>query len=80
MPCTKAEHTHNWPTQGQLVIERCERFCDYCTGADAKHSWKFAWFLRRHVKAVHIQSGEHPDVHMAEGWYMTSLLTSKTWR
>ncbi|KAK4547972.1 hypothetical protein LTR36_010691 [Oleoguttula mirabilis] len=68
MPCLKLDHTHNWPTEGPLTIERCERFCNFCDGADAKHSWKFAWFLRRHVKAVHIQSGQYPNIEMAEGW------------
>ncbi|RMZ10829.1 hypothetical protein D0862_03145 [Hortaea werneckii] len=54
---------------GILTIERCERFCDFCTSeADRKHRWKFAWFLRRHVEAVHIKGGEYPGLLLADTW------------
>jgi hypothetical protein len=36
MPCSKPNHTHIWPTRGELFIEACERkcgWCDYKTGA-----------------------------------------------
>ncbi|KAK5122663.1 hypothetical protein LTR85_003926 [Meristemomyces frigidus] len=90
------------------------------TGADAKHSWKFAWFLRRHVKAwttssrsttsrlsttsgkhrhrsyqqprrsptstcstslldstgFHIQSGEYPDIQMAEAVGISEMMVT----
>ncbi|GAB1732267.1 hypothetical protein NU195Hw_g1056t1 [Hortaea werneckii] len=69
MPCTKMDHTHQWPTSGVLTIERCERFCDFCTSeADRKHRWKFAWFLRRHVEAVHIKGGEYPGLELTDTW------------
>ncbi|KAI7384605.1 hypothetical protein KC336_g18157 [Hortaea werneckii] len=69
MPCLKMDHTHHWPTTGVLTIERCERFCDFCTSeADRKHRWKFAWFLRRHVEAVHIKGGEYPGLELTETW------------
>ncbi|KAI7483208.1 hypothetical protein KC351_g5252 [Hortaea werneckii] len=69
MPCLKMDHTHQWPTTGVLTIERCERFCDFCTSeADRKHRWKFAWFLRRHVEAVHIKGGEYPGLELTETW------------
>lgn len=71
MPCMKMDHTHHWPTTGTLTIERCERFCDFCTSeADRKHRWKFAWFLRRHVEAVHIKSGEYPGLDLVDTWYV----------
>lgn len=76
MPCNKMNHTHAWPASGPLTIERCERFCDYCTSeADRNHYWKFAWFLRRHVESVHIKSGEYSNVQMAKGWYVHHPLT-----
>ncbi|KAI6922680.1 hypothetical protein KC355_g17047 [Hortaea werneckii] len=63
------DHTHVWPTSGILTIERCERFCDFCTSeADRKHRWKFAWFLRRHVEAVHIKGGEYPGLLLTDTW------------
>ncbi|KAK5112033.1 hypothetical protein LTR62_004567 [Meristemomyces frigidus] len=68
MPCDNVGHSHPWPTSGQLIIERCENICNYCTGADRKHKWKFAWFLRRHVNKVHIAHGDYPDVVLADGW------------
>jgi len=69
MPCDKVDHTHAWPTSGTLTIERCERYCNFCTlEEDKKHKWKFAWFLRRHVEAVHVKSGEYPNLALAEQW------------
>jgi len=81
MPCDKNDHigTHVWPKEGPLVIERCERYCDYCdTEENRKHPWKFAWFLRRHVEAVHIKSegAEYPNVQLADGWYVSHILPS----
>ena len=52
--------------------------CGYCTGADAKHIWKFAWFLRRHVQSVHIDSGEFGAVKLAPGWYASSFSQSSS--
>ena len=68
MPCDKANHTHQWPTTGEFKIERCEHFCHWCTGENRKHNWKFAWFLRRHVDAVHIKSGEFANAVLMGGW------------
>lgn len=68
MPCDIDEHTHVWPVKGQLIIEKCERYCQFCTGDHAKHHWKFAWFLRRHVKAVHVNGGDYPEVIVSDGW------------
>jgi len=70
MPCHNEDHVHTWPERGRLVIERCEVFCQYCTGSEAKHRWKFAWFLRRHVRLVHIErpGGSHPDLDLEGGW------------
>jgi hypothetical protein len=63
-------HPPHRPDSGRLVIERCERLCAYCTGADAQHAWKHAWFLRRHVQAVHIDKGEKSNVILAKGWFI----------
>ncbi|KAK5136048.1 hypothetical protein LTR08_004302 [Meristemomyces frigidus] len=68
MPCQKENHTHVWPLAGPLTIERCEHYCMYCTGENRRHNWKFAWFLRRHVEAVHIKGGDFADVQLAAGW------------
>lgn len=68
MPCNEPSHHHEWPDKGELVIEKCERYCAYCTGAHARHEWKFAWFLRRHVRTVHLKSGDKPNVTVSEGW------------
>jgi len=63
MPCNLKDHNHVWPEaeDGELVIEKCERYCGYCDGANADHEWKFPWFLRRHVRAVH-------GVTVSGGW------------
>ena len=68
MPCSKPNHVHQWPTTGEFNIERCEHFCSWCTGENAKHRWKFAWFLRRHVMMVHIDKGKFPNIVLGESW------------
>ncbi|KAK5715849.1 hypothetical protein LTR17_016603 [Elasticomyces elasticus] len=73
MPCAQdgPDHTHIWPQSGPLVIDRCEIYCQYCREAgDKALPHKFAWFLRRHVKGVHIKNGRgtHPNVVLAAGW------------
>jgi len=30
MPCNIEGHNHVWPTEGELVIEKCERYCGFC--------------------------------------------------
>ncbi|KAK3613098.1 hypothetical protein LTR56_028070 [Elasticomyces elasticus] len=70
MPCAH-DHNHIWPQSGPLVIDRCEIYCQYCKDAgDKALPHKFAWFLRRHVKGVHIKNGKgtHPNVVLATGW------------
>jgi len=66
MPCDRASHNHVWVTSGTLVIERCERFCMFCTGDNAAHRFGHAWFLRRHVRGVH--GKEYPNLEVSEGW------------
>ncbi|KXT11538.1 hypothetical protein AC579_6577 [Pseudocercospora musae] len=68
MGCTKIGHQHNWDTSGKLVIERCEDRCNFCTGADGQKKWKFAWFLRRHVRSVHIKNGPYKNLTVSAGW------------
>ncbi|EMC95017.1 hypothetical protein BAUCODRAFT_157538 [Baudoinia panamericana UAMH 10762] len=70
MPCTQMDHTHIWPESGPLTIERCETFCQYCPGAEGKHKFKFAWFLRRHVHDVHIAKpgADHLFVQLKKQW------------
>ena len=69
MPCDQAGHSHEWPAEGELVIERCERFCAYCEGVYAEHEWKYPWFLRRHVRSVHCKEGaDRPNVTVPESW------------
>lgn len=71
MPCDDMTHNHRWPERGPLTIERCEVYCQYCTTDEArKHRHKFAWFLRRHVGAVHIKraGASNPHVLLNEGW------------
>lgn len=62
MPCKDPAHTHVWPTEGLLVIERCEKQCAFC-GNEFNH----AWFLRRHVKQVH-KKREYQELFVSEGW------------
>lgn len=68
MPCHIDSHEHNWPTEGELIIEKCEHFCGYCDGPARDHEWKFPWFLRRHVRTVHVTRGDYPDVDVSDGW------------
>ncbi|KAH9819307.1 hypothetical protein Tdes44962_MAKER05253 [Teratosphaeria destructans] len=67
--CRKDNHDHPWVTNGVLVIERCEKFCQFCEGADIDHDWKHAWFLRRHVTTVHCKPGaKYEHVTVADKW------------
>lgn len=70
MPCSNPEHNHSWPAEGTLVIEKCERFCAYCTEPrHQNHQWKFAWFLRRHVRTVHCKPNcDYEDVTVSNAW------------
>ncbi|EME50070.1 hypothetical protein DOTSEDRAFT_20458 [Dothistroma septosporum NZE10] len=68
MGCNKVGHVHNWPTSGTLVIQRCEIRCNFCVGDDADHSFKYAWFLRRHVRAMHIRRGPYEDLEVSDDW------------
>ncbi|EME87321.1 uncharacterized protein MYCFIDRAFT_89416 [Pseudocercospora fijiensis CIRAD86] len=68
MGCTKIGHQHEWPTSGKLVIERCEDRCNFCTGEDKQKKWKFAWFLRRHVRSVHIKNGPYSNLTVSDAW------------
>ncbi|KAK4507246.1 hypothetical protein PRZ48_000981 [Zasmidium cellare] len=68
MGCTKLGHIHQWPTTGTLVIQRCEVRCNFCEGEAAKKDWKYAWFLRRHVRAIHVKKGQYPRLKVDMGW------------
>ena len=69
MPCSNEDHEHTWPDKGELVIEKCERMCAYCKGPYREHEWKYAWFLRRHVRTVHCHElGTHPELTVSDGW------------
>ncbi|QIW96818.1 hypothetical protein AMS68_002336 [Peltaster fructicola] len=65
--CDKPGHIHHWPTQGQIMIERCEHYCLFCTGAKAQKRWSSAWFLRRHIRTAHA-ANEFPNLEISEGW------------
>ncbi|KAM3419426.1 hypothetical protein BST61_g5353 [Cercospora zeina] len=70
MGCCETGHSHAWPTDGVLVIQRCEVRCNFCTGAKATKPWKYAWFLRRHVRAIHCKpgKGENFDLQVSTQW------------
>lgn len=68
MGCTKVGHVHNWPTSGTLIIQRCEVKCNFCEGEAADKSFKYAWFLRRHVRAMHIRRGPYKNLKVSEDW------------
>jgi hypothetical protein len=53
MPCRDETHEHNWPREGTLEISKCEIFCGYCTGDDAKVVHPRHWDLRAHIRDVH---------------------------
>lgn len=80
MPCNTPGHVHRWPNKGVLVVEKCERICGYCKGPGAKNEWKFPWFLRRHVKAIHTKkhTGDKPNVTVSDGWYVPLICRSNT--
>lgn len=68
MPCSKPNHNHDWPTEGTLTIERCEVYCEFCTAPDDRaFKWKLAWFVRRHVREVHI-ARDFPNLTLSAGW------------
>ncbi|CAK1355196.1 unnamed protein product [Cercospora beticola] len=70
MGCCETGHSHSWPTDGVLVIQRCEVRCNFCTGDKATKPWKYAWFLRRHVRAIHCKKGkgEGFDLQVSTQW------------
>ncbi|KAK6002144.1 hypothetical protein QM012_001782 [Aureobasidium pullulans] len=71
MPCRDKTHEHDWPTEGLLHIRRCEIFCGYCDGEDAKVVHNYPWHLRDHIRKVHAHaqglsitvSPQAPKVH-----------------
>ncbi|KAG9682034.1 hypothetical protein KCU95_g14623, partial [Aureobasidium melanogenum] len=71
MPCRDETHEHEWPTEGTLHICRCEIFCGYCDGEDAKVVYNYPWHLRDHIRKVHARaqglsitvSPQPPKVH-----------------
>lgn len=63
MPCSHEKHVHDWPETGKLVVYQCERFCGYCTGADAQQSYPTARDLREHVRKTHLTS-DRPNVEL----------------
>ncbi|KAH0009056.1 hypothetical protein KCU78_g10924, partial [Aureobasidium melanogenum] len=56
MPCRDETHEHEWPTEGTLHICRCEIFCGYCDGEDAKVVHNYSWHLRDHIRKVHARA------------------------
>lgn len=68
MGCEKLGHRHRWPTSGTLIIQRCETRCNFCEGPAAKKKWKYAWFLRRHVRSVHVNKGQYPNLIVPLDW------------
>ncbi|KAG9843495.1 hypothetical protein KCU98_g10131, partial [Aureobasidium melanogenum] len=56
MPCRDETHEHEWPTEGTLHICRCEIFCGYCEGEDAKVAYNYPWHLRDHIRKVHARA------------------------
>lgn len=70
MGCTKLGHIHQWPTTGTLVVQRCETRCNFCEGEAARKDWKYAWFLRRHVRAIHVRKGKYSHLKVDMGWYV----------
>ncbi|KAG9677513.1 hypothetical protein KCU99_g1594, partial [Aureobasidium melanogenum] len=56
MPCRDETHEHEWPTEGTLHICRCEIFCGYCDGEDAKVVYNYPWHLRDHIRKVHARA------------------------
>lgn len=68
MGCKKRGHIHTWPTRGTLTIQRCEVRCNFCTGDAAFKDWKYAWFLRRHVRAIHVKKGKYKGMQVDAGW------------
>ncbi len=55
-------HTHTWPTEGKLTIERCEKVCAFCN-----HTFSSGWFVRRHVKDTHGKR-DYPNLEIRKGW------------
>ncbi|SMQ46154.1 unnamed protein product [Zymoseptoria tritici ST99CH_3D7] len=68
MGCLKVGHSHAWPTRGTLTIQRCEVRCNFCTGDAGLKDWKYAWFLRRHVRAIHVKKGLYKGLRVDCGW------------
>ncbi|TIA29613.1 hypothetical protein D6C78_10114 [Aureobasidium pullulans] len=64
MPCRDESHNHRWPKAGTLTLCKCEIFCGYCEGEDAKKVHTLQWELRHHVRVVHTGS-EGLDVRVS---------------
>ncbi|CAD0110625.1 unnamed protein product [Aureobasidium uvarum] len=62
MPCRDETHEHDWPKEGTLVISKCEIFCGYCAGPDAKKPYLHPWELRGHVRDVHARDQGLPII------------------
>ncbi|PNS16723.1 hypothetical protein CAC42_4687 [Sphaceloma murrayae] len=67
MPCEVKGHVHTWPREGTLYISKCERICQFCFEKTGETKlWQYAWFVRRHVRAVH--ADEYPNLVVSEDW------------
>ncbi|GAB7362528.1 hypothetical protein MBLNU230_g2847t1 [Neophaeotheca triangularis] len=70
MPCDNPQHNHIWPTSGNLIIERCEVYCQFCGRLPRTGEYKFwlhGWQLRRHVYQIHEKKRKMP-IKLQDGW------------
>lgn len=54
-----------------MVVERCEKFCQFCKENDGgEHEFGSAWFLRRHIRDMHAKPDkDRPFItEVPQGW------------
>ncbi|KAF2834618.1 hypothetical protein M501DRAFT_1061548 [Patellaria atrata CBS 101060] len=68
MPCDRdPTHDHTWPPKTsptEIDIDRCERYCYFCTGERRNHKYKQAGHLRAHVRERHCEGGLLDYAHL----------------
>ncbi|KAK4616388.1 hypothetical protein CLAFUR0_10582 [Fulvia fulva] len=66
MGCKKVGHDHIWPDTGTLIIQSCERRCNFCAVQGLKKRLSSASGLREHVRSIHVRKGPYKGLTVSD--------------
>lgn len=74
MGCTEVGHSHPWPTSGtHSSYNHVRSDATFAPAPRSSNAWKYAWFLRRHVRAVNCKTETNKATHdldVATVWFV----------